>query len=130
MLQTAMMVPFVRYEVNFQFFWPTAPTRSITMNPNSCENAKALTTVFGAGRSAFGLNPVPFAGRAESRLSPPLPATKVAGWLLEEVERLEIVHVAVHGDPDVRRVVVARVGRVHDRLVETRVADRGGLAAE
>ncbi len=25
MLQTAMMVPFVRYEVNFQFFWPTAP---------------------------------------------------------------------------------------------------------
>ena len=36
-VQTAMIVPFVRYEVNFQFLSPTAPTRSMTMKPNSCE---------------------------------------------------------------------------------------------
>src|SRR5579863_1242191 len=80
-VQTAMSWPFALYEVNFQFFWPTAPTRSITKKPNSCENANALTTVFGAGRSVFGLN---VDGNAVSRLSPPFPATKVAGWLLEK----------------------------------------------
>ena len=53
--------------------------RSITMNPNSCEKANEPTTVLGAGRSPFGSK---VAGSAVSRLSPPLPATNVAGWLL------------------------------------------------
>src|SRR5215831_847014 len=81
-VQTAMMAPLVLYEVNFQFLSPTWPTRSMTRKPNSWEYAKALTTVCGAGRSVLGLKPL--AGRAESRLSPPLPATNVAGWLLEK----------------------------------------------
>ena len=105
-VQTAMIVPSVLYEVNFQFL---SPHRAHAVHHHEAELLRVGEGVDDrARRRQVGVRVEPAPGRRQRRVQV---VAAVAGHegrrvVAGEIQRLEVVHVTVDGDPDVRRVVV------------------------